>query len=534
MSNIYYNNPDDFVQGDVIRPGDVDGEFNAIETGCDLIEVNTNRALTVPAGETIEITQNAAARVNKIMAFGAAGLPDLGRSLTAFDADVVQVAADKVSTNADVVLTHADVVLTNADVVLAEADKVQTGLDRTAVAADLVATNQDTIDTAADLVLTNADVVTTAANVVLSEADVVLTNADVVTAGNSVTAAAGQVTLATNQVTLAAGQVTLAAGQVTLATGQVTLATEQATLATTAKTAAELALDQFTDQYLGAKASDPSLDNDGNALITGALYFNSSLNNMRIYNSLGAWTTAAGVSNPDFSITRENFIATAGQTVFNLAQQYTVGINSIMIYVNGIRMKKTADYAETNNTRITFATGLTVSDEVLFEHGVVSNGTSPAGGNVTYTPTGRIAAGNVQDAITEVALESLAAVVDDTSPQLGGNLALGSFDIPVSPTQQTALNLKFPAPVLTATSLTAVKNNYYTATVGGITITLPASPSVGDYLAIKDGTGAAATTTFTVARNGSKIASSATDLVFDKNFADIVMTYVNSTIGWSV
>ena len=129
---------------------------------------------------------------------------------------------------------------------------------------------------------------------------------------------------------------------------------------------------------------------------------------------------------------------------------------------------------------------------------------------------------------------NLSHVVDDTSPQLGGNLALGSFDIPVSPTQQTALNLKFPAPVLTATSLTAVKNNYYTATVGGITITLPASPSVGDYLAIKDGTGAAATTTFTVARNGSNIASSATDLTFDKNFADIVMTYVDGTIGWSV
>ena len=61
-----------------------------------------------------------------------------------------------------------------------------------------------------------------------------------------------------------------------------------------------------------------------------------------------------------------------------------------------------------------------------------------------------------------------------------------------------------------------------------------ASPSAGDTVTIKDGTGAAATTTFTVARNGSKIASSATDLVFDKNFAEITMSYVNATIGWSV
>ena len=128
----------------------------------------------------------------------------------------------------------------------------------------------------------------------------------------------------------------------------------------------------------------------------------------------------------------------------------------------------------------------------------------------------------------------LAAVVDDTSPQLGGNLALGSFDIPVSPTQQTALNLKFPAPILTGVSVTAVSKQYYSATAASITITLPASPSAGDYVAIKDATGNAAAATFTVARNGSNIASSATDLIFDKNFAEIVMIYVNGTIGWSV
>jgi hypothetical protein len=51
---------------------------------------------------------------------------------------------------------------------------------------------------------------------------------------------------------------------------------------------------------------------------------------------------------------------------------------------------------------------------------------------------------------------------------------------------------------------------------------------------IKDGTGAAATTTFTVARNGSNIASSATDLTFDVNFGEITMSYIDAIIGWSV
>ena len=89
-------------------------------------------------------------------------------------------------------------------------------------------------------------------------------------------------------------------------------------------------------------------------------------------------------------------------------------------------------------------------------------------------------------------------------------------------------------PILKGTNYTAAVGEFVTATAGGITITLPASPSAGNTVTIKDGTGAAATTTFTVARNGSNIASSATDLVFDKNFAEITMSYIDGTIGWSV
>jgi len=93
---------------------------------------------------------------------------------------------------------------------------------------------------------------------------------------------------------------------------------------------------------------------------------------------------------------------------------------------------------------------------------------------------------------------------------------------------------KYPAPTVTGTSVTATNASYHIASAGGITITLPASPSAGNYVIVKDGTGAAATTTFTVARNGSNIASSATDLVFDKNWAEITLTYINGSIGWSV
>jgi hypothetical protein len=58
------------------------------------------------------------------------------------------------------------------------------------------------------------------------------------------------------------------------------------------------AYDNFDDRYLGPKSSDPTLDNDGNALISGALYFNTATNVMKVYTGsewVAAYVSAAGV-----------------------------------------------------------------------------------------------------------------------------------------------------------------------------------------------------------------------------------------------
>lgn len=75
-------------------------------------------------------------------------------------------------------------------------------------------------------------------------------------------------------------------------------ASTSATNAQNAQTAAEsardatlAAYDSFDDRYLGAKTSDPSVDNDGNALVAGALYFNSSAGIMKLYTG-SAWVAA--------------------------------------------------------------------------------------------------------------------------------------------------------------------------------------------------------------------------------------------------
>jgi hypothetical protein len=50
-------------------------------------------------------------------------------------------------------------------------------------------------------------------------------------------------------------------------------------------------LDNFDDRYLGQKATDPALDNDGDALVAGALYFNTTDDIMRVYEG-SAWVAA--------------------------------------------------------------------------------------------------------------------------------------------------------------------------------------------------------------------------------------------------
>ena len=69
----------------------------------------------------------------------------------------------------------------------------------------------------------------------------------------------------------------------TNAANSATAAASSASSALNAKNAAEAALDTFDDDFLGSKASDPSVDNDGDALADGALYFNTTDNVMKVY-----------------------------------------------------------------------------------------------------------------------------------------------------------------------------------------------------------------------------------------------------------
>ena len=101
----------------------------------------------------------------------------------------------------------------------------------------------------------------------------------IVDAGSATTSASAAATSATN-----------AASSATAAASSATAAASSATAAASSATSAANSFDDFDDRYLGAKSSEPSTDNDGDALVTGALFFDTTVGAMKVYTG-SAWQT---------------------------------------------------------------------------------------------------------------------------------------------------------------------------------------------------------------------------------------------------
>ena len=86
------------------------------------------------------------------------------------------------------------------------------------------------------------------------------------------------------------------------------------------------------------------------------------------------------------------------------------------------------------------------------------------------------------------------------------------------------------ATVVTATSITATANTHVYVSAATQTITLPASPTIGQRVLITVGN----FTDTVVGRNGSNIMSSATDLTMDVAYLSIQFIYTDATQGWVI
>ena len=186
--------------------------------------------------------------------------------------------------------SEATVASTKAAEAQASANAAASSATSAASSATTATTQATTATTQATTATTQASAASTSATNAAASATTATTKAS--EAATSATNAATSATTATTQATTATTQATNAATSATSAATSATTATTKASEASTSATNAAASYDSFDDRYLGAKSSAPSVDNDGDALLTGALYWNTSSNQLFVWDG-SAWDQAA-------------------------------------------------------------------------------------------------------------------------------------------------------------------------------------------------------------------------------------------------
>ena len=223
---------------------------------------------------TLNVLPVKASRVGRVLQFNdTTGQPEAGP--TTSEISNAQTYATNASTSATAAAASA---ATSSSAAASTASNVAAAA-ASASAASTSATNSASSASAASTSASNAS--TSASN-----------------ASTSATAAAGSASTASTQASNAASSASAASTSASNAATSASNAASAQTAAESARDATLAAYDNFDDRYLGAKASNPSVDNDGNALVAGALYFNSVAGEMRLYT--GSSWVAAYVSGAGF------------------------------------------------------------------------------------------------------------------------------------------------------------------------------------------------------------------------------------------
>ena len=222
----------------------------------------------------------------------------------ATSATAAATSATAAATSATAAATSATSAASSATTATTKAGEAATSATGAASSATSATSSASTATTKASEASTSATAAASSATAAASSSTSATSSASSATSSASTattkaseasTSASTATTKASEAATSATAAATSATSSATSATASATSATASATSATNAATSATNAAasyDSFDDRYLGAKSSAPSTDNDGDALITGALYWNTTVDKLYLWDG-SAWNAAA-------------------------------------------------------------------------------------------------------------------------------------------------------------------------------------------------------------------------------------------------
>jgi hypothetical protein len=228
-----------------------------------------------------------------------------------------------------------------------------------------------------------------------------------------------------------------------------------ATAAAASAAAAAASYDSFDDRYLGPKATAPSVDNDGNSLLAGALYFNTVSLVMQVWTG-SAWASISSSA----EIYRYKFIAAGGETSVSGADASSQTLSYIagkeQVYLNGVLLVRGTDYTATNGTSITALAALVASDVLEV---------------ITFTAL------SVVTDIPQSVVDAKGDLVVGTAADTVGRLGVGTNGqyLSADSTAGTGLAWVTPAAGYSAPTLgsTSITSGATVTTIAGLTLTAP-------------------------------------------------------------
>jgi hypothetical protein len=376
----------DFVTGGDFFANTVNDEMDQQTIFAQQNAEGLSRALQAPQTDptTINMTLPAkATRASKTLTFDADGNPSAG--VSAADVANAVTYATNAANSATAAASSASSASSSASAASASASTASTQASNASTSASNASTSASGASTSATNAAASASTATTQA----SNASTSASNA-----ASSASAASTSASNAATSETNAAASASTASTQASNAATSASNASTSATSAANSAAAAASALDSFDDRYLGTKTSDPTLDNDGNALVAGALYFSTTENVMKVYDG-ASWITATSAGAT--SLLRFRYVATSGQTTFSgadaAAATLTYTVNNIAVHRNGVTLD-TSEYTASNGTSIVLnvaaGTG-DIVDIIAFKSFTVADALSAVSGgtvNGAVTVTG--------------------------------------------------------------------------------------------------------------------------------------------------